>query len=224
MNISEPVLRAIYNNFNLCSEYTDAPDAVIELESGKFIGIEITNIDGEEFLKYVNTTLNKKVVSENKGAISHSVISTKEMRYFLSTKRIAKTLAEKKNYKYFEYKKNLPFLEEIVLLIHSEFLEIHKESTSFPAIDYFYSLQTEFIKNKIFFDKVIYINLLKPDAILIFDKKNKETISRPIGYDKKMWRGKNAYLDIKRGMVKIGEEGGHIAVDLSSSEPKCIFS
>ncbi|MBI0066721.1 hypothetical protein H3T50_08580 [Commensalibacter sp. M0134] len=174
------VLYETYGNYVCDFKQTDRPDAAIEVvESGKKIGIEITTVQNEQVLEYLNDKKYGKDIEretlKNINKIDSNSAPLKSISYTITTKDIFDA-CEKKRDKYEIYKKVKKFDEVVILLTGNDFCggTFMNESLAF------------FIKEKFNFDKVFVVNLLALQQVCLFYDKSKKYINHWVNRDIKV--------------------------------------
>ncbi len=219
LRVIEGLLKDLYGDYSITQEIKDSPDAGIISASGNAVGIEFTNIDSEKFLAYKNSTLKKIDKTSEKKGKSGLLGETETARIYIVPKRISSILLEDKNTKYSKYKSNYNGFEDVILVIHSNFLVLNSKS-GFPINEFFFALQEEFRESDLQFDYVIFANLPSEEATLIFSKQYC-LLKKPRNYDGRMWQGNNVYIERIEGLVKLTK--GMIQIDASQKEAKRHF-
>lgn len=197
LRICHKVLYETYGNYICDFKQTDRPDAAIEVvESGKKIGIEITTVQNEQVLEYLNDKKYGKDIEietlKNINKIDSNSAPLKKIPYTITTKDIFDA-CEKKRDKYESYKKAGGFDEVIILLTGNDFCggTFMSESLAF------------FIKEKFNFDKVFIVNLLDIRQVCLFYDKSKEYINHWENRKIKIKKVKRCSL---RPLLPIGKE------------------
>lgn len=183
LELSLPVLKEIYGNFEIDANQQDKPDAAIILGSevaGKKIrvGIEITSIDKQEDLQYFNDEKIMRPVLQNQintllesGAYSQQ--PNKRSTVLINDTYMLDGLVKKEG-KFESYAQSDEY-KEIIILAFSDCFGI--SNPYFAALaewtDYFLS------QRKFIFDRVIFVSSSPEGALEIYDK-SKPRINKPI--------------------------------------------
>ena len=164
--ITESISDFIYEDFKqkikIDHSIIDRPDLVFTTESNKKIGIEITRLGYEKFMKWLSkgTSLNQK----------------REAQIVVNLAKQIPTVLNKKNKKYKEYKKNHS-LSEVWLCLHNDLYEFGKNQLNkdlFCKDVRFYCWT-----NKCNFDRVIFYSENTKEYTLIYNKKDSNPIAKP---------------------------------------------
>jgi len=186
VSICRDVLYETYGKFILDPKQIDRPDAAINLESGKRIGIEVTTVQKEEVLEYLNDKkYGKDIESEvikNIDKVDNNSSPLKKMPYRVTSKDIFDACNEKRD-KYEDYKNEGKCHEVIILATGNDFCDENflNESLQF------------FIKEEFNFDKVFIVNMIYPPKAYLFYDKSKPYIN--------YWKNKNIKIKYRNRIV-----------------------
>lgn len=203
LEIVKPKLKKIYGYFNVIPEQSDNPDAAIELESSKKhkIGIEITTVDKQKNLQYLNDEkITQSIQLEQLKDLGNNQTYNKKPMKKVSIDFPKEYIFEnivKKEKKYLQYKKNDNY-HEIVLVVFSSFLQVDKECFKFvhkPWSEFFLS------KKKFPFDKVIFVDIKTKKTVHLYNK-NSPLLVQPEFYD----CVKSGITVVKSSILPFGKE------------------
>jgi len=172
LKLAKPILKKLYGKFNIILNQLDNPDAAINLISdiNYKIGIEITSVDKQKDLAYLN---DDKIIRP----VQSKQLETLQNKKSYTQKAIKKLLIEfpkeyifdgvfKKEKKYSKYKSNDNY-QEVILVAFSSYLKIDLKCFKYrhiPWTNFFLS------KNRFSFDKVIFVDIQTKKAVLIYNK------------------------------------------------------
>ncbi len=183
---STQILKNIYGDFTWIEEITDSPDAAIKTNDGKIVGIEIVQIDNEEFLKHSNTWRKRTKTTKN--------IQSTQTRLHLIPEEIGKRICIKKNHKLSQYKKIRAF-DQFIIILANENIQLTNNNENESIMEHFlYALEGSLIRNRLNFEKSIITNIHSGATTLVTDGKTKKRL-RPAGFIPSDWRKGNHYID-----------------------------
>jgi len=169
LNLAEPILKEIYNEFSIIENQTDNPDAAIKLPNKDIIGIEITSVDPQKVQAYFkDTKFEKDIEKEELGLVlkgKHSNKPRKKLSIPITNSYIFDGIKPKQK-KYSQYMESGEY-KDIILISFGDYLEVNDNFLSYYKPWTWYLLNKESFP----FDKVIYICKRSKKPILIFDKK-----------------------------------------------------
>lgn len=172
LKLAKTILKKLYGNFDVISEQIDSPDAAISLKSkgNHKIGIEITSVDKQKDLQYLNDDKTTRPIQSEQLTIlqNNTNYTERPMKKILIDfpKEYIFDGVFKKEQKYSKYK-NIDDYKEVILVAFSSYLKI-----DFKCFKYEHKPWSEFLlsNNKFSFDKVIFVDIQTQKAVLVYDK------------------------------------------------------
>lgn len=166
-----PELGRIYGKFKVDESQIDRPDAALDLETGKRVGIEITTIDAPDGLQYMrDPKISEGADLLQTDRLSHGFSPLGRPTKLLSIDLARDYLASgalRKHRKYADYHASGAF-DELVLVTFSDYIRM-----STPGFSSYYAPMANWVlcRERFPFDRVIFVCKDAQKAVTIYDKR-----------------------------------------------------